>query len=147
VRSARFTIVGSRPTAQVRALAKAPGVTVTGFVEDTREHLRRAAISVAPLRIARGIQNKVLEALAMGLPVVGTRSATQGIEGVAGEHYLVRESARELADAIVGLLADPTEARALGARGRRLVEERYDWEATLAPLDRLCARFEPAAHP
>ena len=144
--AARFTIVGSRPTPEVRRLAEVEGVAVTGFVDDTRDFLRRAAVSVAPLRIARGIQNKVLEALAMGLPVVGTPSATQGIEGVAGEHFLLADGAREQADAICGLLDDPARARALGARGRGFVEQRYDWEVVLAPLDELLGRLAgPAA--
>ena len=91
----RFTIVGSKPTPQVQALAREPGVTVTGFVDDPREWLARASVSVAPLRIARGIQNKVLEARAMGLPVVGTTSATQGIEGEPGRDFVLANSARD----------------------------------------------------
>lgn len=140
----RFTIVGSKPTAAVRALAELPGVRVTGFVEDTREWLATAAISVAPLRIARGIQNKVLEALAMGLPVVGTTSATQGIEGVDGRDFLVADSAQEQAAAIARLFDAPDEARALGRRGREFVERNYDWEQVLEPLDRLLERLSPA---
>lgn len=138
---ARFTIVGSRPTPAVEALARTEGVTVTGFVDDTRDWLRKAAVSVAPLRIARGIQNKVLEALAMGLPVVGTTSATQGIEGEPGRDFLLANSAEEQADAINALLDDPTKTRTLGARGREFVEENYDWEVVLAPLDELVERL------
>jgi sugar transferase (PEP-CTERM/EpsH1 system associated) len=136
-----FTIVGSKPTPQVRALAREAGVEVTGFVEDTRAWLARASISVAPLRIARGIQNKVLEALAMGLPVVGTRNATQGIEGQAGRDFLVADSAQEQVAAIVGLLDDPAKARELGSRGRAFVERQYDWERVLEPLDVLLTRL------
>jgi sugar transferase (PEP-CTERM/EpsH1 system associated) len=139
----RFTIVGSRPAPEVLALAREPGVAVTGFVPDPREHLARAALSVAPLRIARGIQNKVLEALAMGLPVVGTTSATQGVEGEAGRDFVLADTAAEQVAAIDALLADPRRARELGARGRRFVEERYDWEVTLRPLDDLLARLAP----
>ena len=141
--SARFSIVGARPTARVRRLARLRGVEVTGFVPDTRDWLARASLAVAPLRIARGIQNKVLEALAMGLPVVGTTAATQGIEGTPGEHYLVADDAQAQAEAVRGLLADPPAARELGLRGRRLVEARYDWERTLEPLDRLIERLAP----
>jgi glycosyltransferase involved in cell wall biosynthesis len=136
-----YTIVGSTPTPQVRALAREAGVEVTGFVEDTRAWLARASISVAPLRIARGIQNKVLEALAMGLPVVGTRNATQGIEGQAGRDFLVADSAQEQVAAIVGLLDDPAKARELGSRGRAFVERQYDWERVLEPLDVLLTRL------
>jgi sugar transferase (PEP-CTERM/EpsH1 system associated) len=141
--SAHFSIVGAHPTSRVRRLARLRAVEVTGFVPDTRDWLARASVAVAPLRIARGIQNKVLEALAMGLPVVGTTAATQGIEGTPGEHYLVADDAEAEAEAIRGLLADPAAARALGMRGRRLVEERYDWERTLEPLDRLLERLAP----
>jgi polysaccharide biosynthesis protein PslH len=137
----RFTIVGSRPNRAVQELANVDGVTVTGFVQDTRDFLERGALSVAPLRIARGIQNKVLEALALGLPVVGTTSATQGIEGGAGDAYLVADTVEAQANAICTLLADPARARELARRGRALVEAQYDWEVTLNPLDELFARF------
>ncbi|MBL8805023.1 MAG: TIGR03087 family PEP-CTERM/XrtA system glycosyltransferase [Planctomycetes bacterium] len=138
----RFTIVGSRPTDEVKALASHAGVTVTGFVDDPREFLARAAVSLAPLRIARGIQNKVLEGLAMGLPVVGTTSATQGVEGEAGRDFLLANTVDEQVAAIERLLADPPFARALGRRGRQFVEEKYDWERVFDPLDTLLARFE-----
>jgi sugar transferase (PEP-CTERM/EpsH1 system associated) len=143
--AARFTIVGSRPTPAVRALARESGVSVTGAVERTQDWLGRAALSVAPLRIARGIQNKVLEALAMGLPVVGTTQATQGVEGVPGRDFLVADDAEAFAARVSELLDDPTAARALGARGRAFVEANYDWERTLAPLDALLERLAPAA--
>jgi sugar transferase (PEP-CTERM/EpsH1 system associated) len=138
----RFTIVGSRPTDEVKALASHPGVAVTGFVDDPREFLARAAVSVAPLRIARGIQNKVLEGLAMGLPVVGTTSATQGVEGEPGRDFLLANTVDEQVAAIERLLADPNFARALGRRGRQFVEDKYDWERVFDPLDALLARFE-----
>jgi len=141
---ARFTIVGARPNAEVRRLAALPGVTVTGFVDDTREWLARAAVGVAPLRIARGIQNKVLEALAMGLPVVGTTVAVQGVEGRAGEHYLVADGSAALADAVARLFRDPQAARELGARGRRFVEGAYDWEVAFAPLDGILRSLLPS---
>lgn len=137
----RFSIVGSRPTAAVRALAGEPGVTVTGFVERTQDWLERAAISVAPLRIARGIQNKVLEALACGLPVVGTTPATQGVAGVAGADYLVADDAQAFAERVIELLDDPVRAQGLSRRGRAFVEAHHDWEHTLAPLDALLARL------
>jgi len=139
VPDARFTIVGAHPTPAVRALERLPGVAVTGFVDDTRDWLRRAAVSVAPLRIARGIQNKVLEAMAMGLPVVGTTPATQGVGGESPRDYLVADGAEAQASAVIELLRDPERARELGRRARRFVEERYDWEVVLAPLDDLLA--------
>ncbi len=132
---ARLAIVGAHPTPEVKALARLPGVEVTGFVDDPRRWLERAAVSVAPLRIARGIQNKVLEAMAMGLAVVGTRSATQGVDGESGRDYLVAETEVEQVEAICALLRDPERARELGRRGRAFVEANYDWETCLRPLD------------
>jgi glycosyltransferase involved in cell wall biosynthesis len=145
---ARFTIVGANPTPEVRRLGRTIGVSVTGFVADTRKILRTAAVSVAPLRIARGIQNKVLEALAMGIPVVGTSSAVQGVEGLSGRDYLVGDDAQELAQAVCSLLRDPEMAREQGLRGRRFVEETYDWEVVFRPLDGMlerCGSSRPAA--
>ncbi len=141
---ARFTIVGSSPTRAVQDLGQVAGVRVTGFVPDTREQLRRATLAVAPLRIARGIQNKVLEALAMGLPVVGTTPATQGVEGEPGRDFLVADDAPSFAARVVELLERPDEARALGQRGRAFVERQYDWEKVLAPLDALLVRCAAA---
>ena len=133
----RFSIVGSRPNAEVQRLATTPGVEVTGFVDDTRDWLRRASLAVAPLRIARGIQNTVLESLAMGLPTVGTTCATQGVSASAGEDYLVADDAEGFARAVVSLLDAPDRAGDLAREGRRFVEEHYDWERTLAPLEEL----------
>jgi sugar transferase (PEP-CTERM/EpsH1 system associated) len=134
---ASFDIVGSNPTPEVAELAQYPGVRVTGFVPDTRLFLREASVAVAPLRIARGIQNKVLEAMAMGLPVVGTTGATQGVQGEPGRDFLVADDEDALYAAVKRLLDAPEEARALGARGRALVEERYDRERCLAGLEGL----------
>jgi sugar transferase (PEP-CTERM/EpsH1 system associated) len=136
---ARFTIVGAHPSSAVRRLAAIPGVTVTGRVADTRPYLRRAAAFVAPLRIARGVQNKVLEAMAMGLPVVATTAATQGVEGTPGETYLVADSPEDQADAISSLLADRRRGEQLGAAGRQFVESHHQWERTLGELDGIIA--------
>ncbi|MDP6369744.1 MAG: TIGR03087 family PEP-CTERM/XrtA system glycosyltransferase [Planctomycetota bacterium] len=140
----RFSIVGSKPTAEVQHLAQAPGVTVTGFVDSTADWLARASVAVAPIRIARGIQNKVLEAMAMGLPVVSTTTASQGVEGQAGEDYLVADDAGAMAQAICGLLKDREAAQNLGKRARRFVEENYDWEQVFAPLDQILDQAQEA---
>ncbi len=132
---AQFTIVGSNPTPEIQRLGERPGIAVTGFVDDVRDYLRRASLAVAPLRIARGIQNKVLEALAMGLPVVGTTSATQGIEGQPGRDFLLADDPNAFAEDCIRLLQDATAAREQGERGRRFVEDNYDWNVVLEPLD------------
>ncbi len=143
--AAHFSIVGSHPTPEVQRLGQVEGVTVTGFVDDTVDWLRRASISIAPLRIARGIQNKVLEAMAMGLPVVGTTCATQGTEGTPGEHFMLAESADQQIEAVCDLLGNPAQAHELGSAGRRYVEDHYDWEVTLEPLDAMLESAQ-AAH-
>jgi len=147
VPDARFTIVGSKPTAEVLALGALDGVEVTGFVDDTRDFLRRAAVSVAPLRVARGIQNKVLEALAMGLPTVGTTSATQGVEGTPGQDFLLADEVQDFADRVVELMSNESEARALGDRGRAFVESSYDWDSCLAPIDDVLGSVRTRALP
>jgi len=139
---ASFAIVGSQPSRAVRALADLPGVEVTGAVPDTRVHLARASVSVAPLRIARGVQNKVLEALAMGLPTVASTPASQGIEleGEPSLPFVVADGATATAAAVNVLLDDARAARELGARGRAFVERCYDWERRLGELEPLLAR-------
>ena len=139
--NARLAIVGSKPTDEVLALGEREGVRVTGYVDDPKDELARASVSIAPLRIARGIQNKVLEAMAMGLPVVGTTSATQGVEATAGEHFLLADEPKPFADRVVELLEAPDRAAQLGAAARTFVEDHYDWERVLAPFDDLIARL------
>ena len=130
---ARFAIVGRRPPEAVLRLA-GPSVHVTGAVPDVRSWLAAADVVAAPLRIARGIQNKVLEAMAMARPVVASPAAFEGIEAEPGRHLIVAETAEEQAAAISGLLADRESAEAMGRSARRLMEQSYRWEARLAPL-------------
>ncbi|HYJ82829.1 MAG TPA: glycosyltransferase, partial [Allosphingosinicella sp.] len=130
---ARFAIVGRKPPEAVRRLA-GPRVVVTGAVPDVRSWLAAADVVAAPLRIARGIQNKVLEAMAMARPVVASPAAFEGIEAEPGRHLLVAGTAEAQAEAINGLLGDPERARRLGEAARRRMEQAYRWEARLAPL-------------
>ncbi len=140
----RFTIIGSHPTPEIQALEKLEGVRVTGFVDSVTEWVHRGAIAVAPLRIARGIQNKVLEAMACGLPVVGTTSATQGVEGQPGRDYLVADDATAFGDAVCSLLDDPTQAQSLGKAARSFVEQNYNWETVFEHLDDIVAKCAAA---
>lgn len=130
----RFAIVGRAPTTAVQALA-GPDVIVTGAVADVRPWLAAASVCVAPLHLARGIQNKVLEAMAMARPVVASPAAGEGIDH-AGTLRVAGDAAAQ-ASAIAALLHDPAAARALGEAARRRVLDRYDWAARLAPLDAL----------
>lgn len=130
---ARFAIVGRKPSEAVLRLA-GPRTIVTGAVPDVRSWLAAADVVAAPLRIARGIQNKVLEAMAMARPVVASPAAFEGIEAEPGRHLLVAGEAEAQAEAISGLLGDPEQARTLGLAARRRVEQAYRWDARLAPL-------------
>jgi len=131
-----FHVVGSRPTERVRELAGEPGVQVTGAVPDIRPWIAHADAAVAPMRIARGIQNKVLEAMAMARPVVVSPMGAEGIEAEAGRELLVAESGEAFAGALAGLLQDGKRAAALGRAARERVVAEYGWERTLPLLDR-----------
>lgn len=140
---AAFAIVGRKPTAAVQALAALPGVTVTGEVADVRPWLASASVVVAPLKLARGVQNKVLEAMAMARPVVASTAAATGIDH--GGTIEVAEGAEGIADAVGDLLADRGRAAALGAAARRRVVDHYSWDAKLAMLDGIMGPGERAA--
>jgi len=131
---ARFAIVGRNPTPAVQALAQQPGVVVTGGVPDVRGWLAAADVVVAPLRIARGIQNKVLEAMAMARPVVASPQAAEGIDAADGREFIVAPGPAAEADAVLELLADPARAASIGAAARARMIARYRWDATLAGL-------------
>jgi sugar transferase (PEP-CTERM/EpsH1 system associated) len=134
---ARFYIVGNRPVPAVQRLAQLPGVVVTGFVDDTRAYYARAAACVVPLRIARGIQNKVLEAMAMGRPVVVSPAAGASLGARAGREVLVADGAEAFAERVVELLRDPARAEAVGAAARRFVEREYVWDQSMTRLESL----------
>lgn len=129
----RFAVVGRHPTPAVQALA-GNGTIVTGEVADVRPWLAAAALVVAPLAIARGVQNKVLEAMAMGRPVVASPGAWLGIDAEPGRDLIVADGARAQADAILSLLNDPVRAAEMGKAARLRMEEGYSWDAQLAPL-------------
>ena len=130
-----FGIVGRNPAAAVKALETAPGVTVTGRVEDVRPYLKGAKLAVAPLAIARGVQNKVLEAMAMGVPVVATSGAIAGTGAEPGTHIIEADPPEDMSARIAGLLAAPHEAARIGAAGRALIEAEYSWDLTLRRLE------------
>ncbi len=132
---ARFCIVGARPSREVQALAALPGVTVTGTVPDVRPYLAHAALAVAPLRIARGIQNKVLEAMAMAKPVIVTPQALEGIVAEPGRDLLLGESAAGFVQqACAALDALPVD---MGRAARAQVEASYNWDINMSRVDAL----------
>jgi sugar transferase (PEP-CTERM/EpsH1 system associated) len=142
----RLKIVGAEPPRRIRALAGIPGVTVTGTVADVRPHLGMAAVSVAPLRIARGTQNKILESMAMTVPVVATELAARGVDAVPGEHLLTADRPRDCADAILRLLRDRAYRDSLGRAARARVQSHHDWRASMRTLDRIIAECLATAH-
>jgi len=135
-----FAIVGRNPTPAVRRLADRPGVIVTGAVPDVRTWLAAADIVVAPLRIARGIQNKVLEAMAMARPVVASPGAYEGIDAEPPRDLLVEDGPEQQNAAILSLLADPGRAAEIGQAARARMEARYRWDAQLRPLTDLLSQ-------
>ncbi|HWQ15069.1 MAG TPA: glycosyltransferase [Roseiflexaceae bacterium] len=133
----RLVIAGSGPTRPVRALAADARVEVTGFLPDLRPAIASAAVAVCPLRYGVGIQNKVLEAMALATPVVAARQVARSIAARAGEDMLFAERPEEYAQAILALLDNPAEAARMGAAGRRYVERRHSWDAAAARLEQI----------
>jgi len=142
--TATLTICGSNPTASVRSLADRQGVTVTGRVPDTRPYLDRAELSVAPLRIARGIQNKIIEAMAMGLPVVASANAWKGTVIAQGDGILVADKPGEFANHVVRLLQDSGYRAEMSGRARATVEANYRWAVQLTGLDQVLSTIAHA---
>ena len=136
----RFVIVGARPAPAVLALASQPGITVTGTVPDVRPFIGHADICVAPLRIARGIQNKVLEAMAMARPMVVSPQALEGIDAVPGRELRLADGAAAFIAALTAMLADASGANAaMGAAARTKVQQEYSWPSKLSRIE---ARLE-----
>lgn len=144
IEEARFWIVGRDPQRVVRALARPPAIEVTGEVPDVADWLLRARVAVAPLRIAAGMQNKIVQAMACELPVVATSVANEGIGGVPGEHIVIADDATAIAEAVTGLLRDPERARKIGRAAREFVESHWTWEANFERLEAVLAEIATA---
>jgi len=136
----QFYIVGGNPTRNVRNLGVKNGIKVTGFVEDVRKYYQMADVCLVPLRIARGVQNKILESMAMEKPVVSTSMAVQGIGAVNCEHLLVADDSEDFAQAVLRLLSNEKMRHELGSRARHFVKTHYDWQTNLMKLDQLITR-------
>ena len=134
--AATFWIVGARPTAEVRSLARTDEVFVTGTVADVRPYLAHAGVVVVPMRMARGIQNKALEAMAMGAATIVYSTSAIALNAVPGRDFVIADGAESFARAAIELLNDPRHRTRLGHAGRSAVLENYDWSRNLARIDR-----------
>jgi sugar transferase (PEP-CTERM/EpsH1 system associated) len=146
VPSAELKIIGSNPNASIRELSSIPGITVTGHVPEVGSFLQDAAVSVAPLRIARGTQNKILESMALGVPVVATPIAAKGVQAVPNKHLLVAEDPEDFARQVINIFENHALRRDLTESARRRIEKVHSWQGSMAILDDILARLaqEPA---
>jgi sugar transferase (PEP-CTERM/EpsH1 system associated) len=139
---ARFIIAGMTPTANILALAKSPGIEVTGFVDDILPYFHQAGYFLAPLRIARGVQNKVLQAFACGLPVIATNMGAEGIDYTDGEDILLANTPDEFIEQIKVLHSDAELRQRIKTNALALIRNRYSWDGQLKPLDTIINDLE-----
>ncbi len=137
VREVHFYVVGNKPPADVLRLGRRRGVVVTGFVDDVRDYLQGASACVVPLRVARGVQNKILEAMAMGRPVVTTPAAFEGLAAQPDRDLIVADGEVDFAAATIALLRDSERAQRIGRNARACVVNGYSWATKLRVLDEL----------
>ncbi len=137
VPNVEFRIVGSNPTPAVQRLRQIPGVVVTGHVPDVRPFLKDAVVSVAPLRMARGTQNKILESMAIGIPVVSTPAAAKGIQAIPGIHILVAGDPDRFAGQVVEVLKNPQLRLGFSKAGREQVNSAHVWSRSMEVLDNI----------
>ena len=141
VPDATFVIAGAAPAREIRELGARAGVVVTGFVPSMADTLNQASVAVAPMQSGAGIQNKILEAMACGLPVVATTIGLGGIAASRGNELLVADDAADFAAATVSLLQDSSSARAIGDAARARVLSTYTWEQSAAAVDQVYERI------
>lgn len=136
----KLLIVGADPSPAMRQLGQLPGVTVTGSVPDVRPFIRNSAVMVAPLHIARGTQNKILEAMAMGVPVVTSAIAAGGVDADAIAHFLVADTPQAYAQAIMEIVNNPAERARLAEAGRQRMLSHHAWPHSMRRLDAIIDR-------
>jgi polysaccharide biosynthesis protein PslH len=139
-------IVGKDPPREILALRAHANVTVTGAVADIRPYLQRATLAIAPITYGAGVQNKVLEALACATPVVATPQAASALQAIPGHDIVVAAGAAEIAQAILQLLDDPRQRRAVGVAGRRYIESYHHWGRTAVQLEEIYCGINPIQH-
>ena len=133
-----FSVVGRNPTPELRTVAAAAGVEVTGTLNDIRPAIARAAVCVVPLRAGSGTRLKIFEALAMGKAVVSTTLGAEGLAMESGRHFVAADGSHAFADAVVALLRDGPRRQRVAAAGRALVVDRYSWAQVAVPFERHC---------
>jgi glycosyltransferase involved in cell wall biosynthesis len=134
----KFYVVGSNPAEELHALAKDnPNIFVTGYVDQVQPYMAKAAVFVAPMRIARGVQNKILEAMAMGVPVVTSSLGHEGISAVPGRDIYVEDLPERFADRVAQLMLDSKLRLSISINSRNIVEKSYDWSTNLTILDKV----------
>jgi glycosyltransferase involved in cell wall biosynthesis len=138
VPGATLTVVGRSPSDRLRDAAAGAGVHVTGLVDDVRPLMAEASVYVVPLRIGGGTRLKIFEALSMAKAVVSTTVGAEGLPLAPGQHFLQADDPAGFAEAVTLLLRDSARRRAIGAAGRRLVEERYSWSKVVDEFENQC---------
>lgn len=134
----KFFIVGSNPAPELQELARTqPNIIVTGRVERVQPYVQKAAVFVAPMRIARGVQNKILETMAMGVPVVTNSLGFEGVSAVAGQDLFVEDQPAQFAQRVLQLFGDPELRRRIGQNARKTIETRYSWDANLTHMENI----------
>ena len=141
--TAQFYIVGSKPNKKIQRLMKNDGVVVTGFVEDIRQYYRKADLCVIPLRIARGIQNKILEAMAFDIPVVATPQAFAGIKALPERDLEIAEDSKEFITKSIHVLSNQKFKEFLTKNGKKVVRNYYNWATNLSYLESILLKKNP----
>ncbi len=134
---ASFWIVGAEPSARVRSLATIPGIHVTGTVADIRPWFWSAAAYVSPLRFGLGVKNKILEAMALGAPIVATSQSLTGTPLIDGRHAMIADDDTKFAESVIRLLDEPELGNSLSREARRLVEAEYSWHSIASAFEEL----------
>jgi GT2 family glycosyltransferase/glycosyltransferase involved in cell wall biosynthesis len=137
----KLTLVGSHPTRRINRLKGREDIVITGTVPDVRKYLQEGTVFIAPIRLGGGIKGKILEALAVGLPVVATPLAATGIGAIDGENILIAKSPEQFAAKVSDLLSDAPLREKLSLNGRRLIEERFDWKVLAKKMEEVYAEL------
>jgi glycosyltransferase involved in cell wall biosynthesis len=137
----KFVIVGADPAREILKLQRDPDVQVTGSVPDVRPYLRRAVVSICPMRVGAGVKGKVFESMALGTPVVSTSLGVEGLEVRSGHEVLIANLPEEFADQVCRLSETPALRARLARQARYLIEQKYDWNLVVKPLERIIDSF------